>query len=258
MSRASERRKSKSSDSGGGAYWMDTYGDMVTLLLTFFVLLFSFSTIDAQKWKSIVGAFSGTSAMAIAELNPEMAMERPIDMIVTSDNQVKETDPDIISNTQREYEQFINLYRSIDNYIAEHELSAAITVDYDSYTVVVRFADRVFFDSGKANIRPESEAVLDHMATVFSENLELIEMIKIEGHTDDVPISTSLYPSNWELSVSRAVNTLRYLLNTELIDKEKISAVGYSEFHPIETNNTVEGRASNRRVDFVVQGYMSK
>jgi chemotaxis protein MotB len=96
------------------------------------------------------------------------------------------------------------------------------------------------------------------MAAIFADNMELIEMIKIEGHTDNVPISTFRYPSNWELSVSRAVNTLRYILDTGLVEKEKISAVGYSEYHPVDTNDTIEGRASNRRVDFVVQGYMSK
>ena len=81
MSRASERRKSKDSNAGSGAYWMDTYGDMVTLLLTFFVLLFSFSTIDAEKWKSIVGAFSGTASVSVTVLDPEMVMENPIEVL---------------------------------------------------------------------------------------------------------------------------------------------------------------------------------
>lgn len=260
MSRASERRKAKDSDAGSGAYWMDTYGDMVTLILTFFVLLFSFSTIDAEKWKSIVGAFAGTASIAVTALDPEMVMENPIEVIMTTeaDDYRYNREDSGDDQSKREYEQFLKLYKSIDNYIAEHELKAKITVDYDAYTVTVRFSDNIFFDSGKADIRPESEAVLNHMTSVFAENMELIEMIRIEGHTDNVPISTPQYPSNWELSVSRAVNTLRYILDTGLIEKEKISAVGYSEYHPVDTNDTAEGRASNRRVDFVVQGYKSK
>lgn len=237
---------------------MDTYGDMVTLLLTFFVLLFSFSTIDAEKWKSIVGAFSGTASVSVTVLDPEMVMENPIEVLKTTEADDYLYNREDSDKNQREYEQFIKLYKSIDKYISEHELNAKISVDYDSYTVIVRFADNIFFDSGKADIKPESEVVLHHMAAIFADNMELIEMIKIEGHTDNVPISTFRYPSNWELSVSRAVNTLRYILDTGLVEKEKISAVGYSEYHPVDTNDTIEGRASNRRVDFVVQGYMSK
>jgi chemotaxis protein MotB len=268
MSRASERRQSNKSEEGG-ASWMDTYGDLVTLLLTFFVLLFSFSTVDAQKWESLVGALSGSNSIAIPVMNPEMAMERPINKIMTteSDEETKEENTDDPTyaedptqdegNIQREYEQFVQLYENIELYIEENNLSAELFVDYDAYTVIVRFADNVFFESGQADIVPQSEETLNHMASILADNQHLIKMINIEGHTDNVPISTSQYPSNWELSVSRAVNTLRYLLETGLIEKEKISAVGYSEFHPVATNETVEGRAANRRVDFVVQGQKS-
>lgn len=257
MSRASDRRKSSGSNAGSGAYWMDTYGDMVTLLLTFFVLLFSFSTIDAEKWKSLVGSFTGAPSLTITAIDPELAMESPIEEIKRTEDIIKPDENDSEGNMQREYEQFLKLYRSIDTYISEHELKAKLQVDYDTYTVIVRFQDNVFFDSGSAVIRTESEPVLDHMAKVFADNIDLIEMIRIEGHTDNVPISTSQYPSNWELSVSRAVNSLRYLLDTGVLEKEKISAVGYSEYHPVDTNDTAEGRAVNRRVDFVVQGYKS-
>ena len=267
MSRVTERRQASKQEEGG-ANWMDTYGDLVTLLLTFFVLLFAFSTINAQKWKSVVGALSGSTAIDIPALNPEMAMERPIDMILTSTasdtEEMVEDEPPIIDdikdntgNAQLEYERFLQLYGKIEQYIEKHHLSAEVFVDFEAYRVIIRFADSVFFESGKAYILPESEATLDHIANILCENQDLIEMINIQGHTDNVPISTSLYPSNWELSVSRAVNTLRYLLETDLIDSKKISAVGYSEFHPVKTNETVEGRAANRRVDFVIQGYKS-
>ncbi|NLO48638.1 MAG: OmpA family protein [Clostridiales bacterium] len=267
MSRVTERRQASKQEEGG-ANWMDTYGDLVTLLLTFFVLLFSFSTIDAQKWKTLVGALSGSTAVAIPVLNPEMAMEAPINTILTTTvydtEEVVEDEPPIIDdikddngNVQLEYERFLQLYTKVGQYIDEHQLSAEVIVDYEAYRIIIRFADSVFFESGKADILPESEETLNHIAHILSDNQDLIEMINIQGHTDNVPISTSLYPSNWELSVSRAVNTLRYLLATDLIDSEKISAVGYSEFHPVKTNETVEGRAANRRVDFVIQGYKS-
>ena len=266
MSRASKRRQSSKAEESGGN-WMDTYGDLVTLLLTFFVLLFSFSTIDAAKWESLVGALSGTTSMNIPALNPEMAMERPIGLIMTTEDatsmpeQAEDNVEDVTQvdagNTELELENFKELYIRIDTFITENNLFADIFVDYEDYTIIVRFADNVFFESGQADILLESQPILDYMAVLLSDNLNRIARINIEGHTDNVPINTAQYPSNWELSVSRAVNTLRYLLDTKLIGTDIISAVGYSEYHPVKPNDTIEGRAANRRVDFVVQGIKS-
>jgi len=115
--------------------------------------------------------------------------------------------------------------------------------------LVIRVSDRLFFESGDASIRPEFIPMLDVLARAFE---EIPNHIRIEGHTDSVPINTPKFPSNWELSTARATTIIRYLLANFSLKQERLSATGYAEFHPIESNRTPEGRLQNRRVDFVV------
>jgi chemotaxis protein MotB len=255
MSYANKRRERSSEDEGGGGSWMDTYGDLVTLLLCFFVLLFAFSSIDSAKWEFIVGAFSGSPVITIQVMDPVMAMEKPITLITTT----SETAEEIMENTkheiqQQEYDDFFELYEKVSNYITIHHMRAQIFVDFEAFIIIVRFGDNIFFNSGDAAILPDSQPILDHLINLFEENAHLYRMISIEGHTDNRPIHTAKYASNWELSAFRALNALHYILDSERIEVTKISATGYGEYHPVATNDTVDGRASNRRVDFVVQG----
>ena len=115
--------------------------------------------------------------------------------------------------------------------------------------LVIRVSERLFFESGDASIRPEFIPMLNVLAKAF-ENIP--NHIRIEGHTDSVPINTPKFPSNWELSTARATTIIRYLLANFTLKQERLSATGYAEFHPIESNRTPEGRLQNRRVDFVV------
>ncbi len=109
--------------------------------------------------------------------------------------------------------------------------------------------DDILFPSGSDVLNPGSLQILDRIATILK---ELPNDIRIEGHTDNVPINTVRFPSNWHLSVARALNTAYYLINTEGLIAEKVSIVGYSEYRPIATNDTPDGRAINRRVDIVI------
>jgi len=115
--------------------------------------------------------------------------------------------------------------------------------------LVIRVSERLFFESGDASIRPEFIPMLDILAKAF-ENIP--NQIRIEGHTDSVPINTPKFPSNWELATARATTIIRYLLSNFNLSPETLSAVGYAEFRPVDTNKTPEGRLQNRRVDFVV------
>lgn len=238
------RRKKKKDDSPKGAYWMDTYGDMVTLLLTFFVLLFSFSTINETKWKNIVAAFTkefgnpsdvDNAPDSIDSLDPNMTLPPSLKPSNT------DSPPDVDA-----------LYIGIKEYIKDSGMEDSIGVTRTEFEIVIRFLDSVMFDSGKAELKPESYAVLDSIADVLAEYGDDIKMVRIEGHTDNVPIHNSKYPSNWELSTNRAVQVLKYFLEQKSFNAEKISAVGYGEFHPIDDNNSDLGRSKNRRVDFVI------
>ncbi|MDR2357202.1 MAG: OmpA family protein [Oscillospiraceae bacterium] len=257
------RRESSGGDEGGGANWMDTYGDLVTLLLCFFVLLFSFSSIDAKKWEALVGAFSGTTAITIPSLSPDIVMEKPIQLIsrTTGEKITSEAPPEDPGSessasyeNRKAYENLLELEASINEFLSVHDLSVRIITDRDTFTITLRVGSNVFFNSGESDLLPEALPVLDKLTEIFVENLPRFVNVNIEGHTDNVPINTPKYSSNWELSTFRAVNTLHYILDKEVIPPDKVSATGWSEFHPVETNETPEGRAVNRRVDFVIQG----
>jgi chemotaxis protein MotB len=263
------RRESASEDEGGGANWMDTYGDLVTLLLCFFVLLFSFSSVDAKKWEALVGAFSGTTAISIPALTPDMIIEKPITLLARTSGDlimkdlVGQEDPsdDDDGNdgegeyaNEEAYQNWITLMDNIEGFLLANQLDIQLVGDRDRYIAIMRVGSNIFFNSGEADLLPESLPVLDKLVELLDDNKQLYVMVTIEGHTDSVPINTARYPSNWELSTSRAVNTLHYIADKDLLDPDKMSTTGYSEYHPVETNETAEGRAANRRVDFVIQG----
>ena len=263
MSGASKRRQSSSEDEGGGANWMDTYGDLVTLLLCFFVLLFSFSSMDSQKWKSLVGAFSGSPTITISALDTDMAVEKPVAPLrpqgMPPDEDVLAVDEefplDIVPEdlTGLDDESFLELVENIGYYIEANELDAQVIPNYDEYSLIVRFNDRVFFDSAEAVVRPEAIPVLDHVIQMFTSSGHLFGILRIEGHTDNVPIS-GRYKSNWDLSGARAISVLEYIVTHSDIDPTRLAVAGYSEYHAIATNETAEGRSKNRRVDFVIEG----
>jgi len=116
--------------------------------------------------------------------------------------------------------------------------------------LIVSLKEKILFETGKANLPPEAKEVLDKLYPVF---LEIPNQIIVEGHTDNVPIKTVQFPSNWELSTTRATEVVRYLIEEKNFPKEKIAATGYGEYHPVASNETAEGRTENRRVDFVIR-----
>ncbi|MDR2664986.1 MAG: OmpA family protein [Oscillospiraceae bacterium] len=260
---APRRRQSASEDEGGGANWMDTYGDLVTLLLCFFVLLFSFSSVDAKKWEALVGAFSGSTAVAIPGLTPEQVIEKPITLIArSSGDQIMKNKEDGEDGDDGEgeyvnkdaYLNWIELQKRLSEFLESNRLSIKMVGDRDRYSVTLSVGDNVFFNSGDASLLPEALTVLDKLTEFLKDNEYRYVMVTIEGHTDNVPINTSQYPSNWELSSLRAVNTLHYIADKGILDPDKLSVSGYSEYHPVDTNDTEAGKAANRRVDFVIQG----
>lgn len=138
---------------------------------------------------------------------------------------------------------------------AKHALdgleSSDISVGYDERGVVVRVLDRVLFDSGKAKLRKEAYAVLDQVANVLNDEA-MSQPVAIEGHTDNEPIRHSGWKDNWELSLARARSVLTYLVQARNVVPTRVSAVGYGEYRPIASNDTAEGRRTNRRVEIVV------
>ncbi len=250
-------RGRKTPDDEGSSYsWMDTYGDLVTLLLCFFVLLYAFSSIDAEKWQELVGAFTGKSAVSVELLDTQTARENPI-VIEGAEKSEEDEEPaetEQAGNVEEDFaDEFDALYAAIQYYISTNGLENQIYVNKDNNVIVVRFTEVVLFNSGEANILEEGKDVLNHIISIIKENVDAIQMLRIEGHTDNVPIGSAHYESNWELSMARANAALKVFVESGVIDFNKLSAAAYGEYQPVATNDTPEGRAANRRVDFVIE-----
>ncbi len=237
---AKRRRRTPPVSGGNSPGWQTTYGDMVTLLLTFFVMLFAFSSIDAEQFRAIIASFQGSlgildRGMTISQDPAAAGRDSPA-------GQLFERNP-------LEHEETQNVLRAITAFQAAYGLHDAFSVEATERGVVIHFTDRVLFDTGKAELKPEAVHVLEALA---AELKQLPHAIRVEGHTDNVPIHNPIYPSNWELSTARASRVVRFFIDVGGIDPARLSAVGYGEYRPIATNETPEGRARNRRVDVVL------
>jgi len=263
------RRNPETVEEEGSPAWMNTYGDMVTLLLTFFVLLFSFSTIDAVKWQELVNSLSGVQIVAISELDPnapEVDDYTDGKFVITS-TEPYETPTLTPSPTEQiiqgmtvaqAQEMFNELYIKIKNYIETNNLGYILYVEYvDGQTILLRMSDKAFFDPGSAVIDNEAKAALEKISQIIEEYEYIIQMIHIEGHTDNVPIHNANYEDNWELGFGRANTVRKYLLDVTDIMPGRVVAESYGEYHPIASNDTEEGRAKNRRVDFVIESILN-
>ncbi len=226
----------------GSPAWMNTYGDMVTLLLCFFVLLFSFSEVNAKKFDALIESFQGSLGI----LDSGTAIE--------SDDLITEAmKNDLTTNQKQELEDFRNLQESLEDYLKNSGLESDILVTHENAGLVLRFKDNVLFDPGQAILKQRSKKILTDIVT-FLEAPEFIDKsIRVEGHTDTVRSDpTSLYPTNWELSAGRASNVVRYLVEESDLEPKRLAIAGYGEYHPIAPNDTAENRSKNRRVDIVI------
>lgn len=228
------RKRRQEEASGGAPEWLTTYSDMVTLLLCFFVLLFSFSSVDAEKFKSIMRSFQGGAGV----LSGGNTIDIPLNPI--------EDDLDVDSELHQ-------LMGYLEEYIESLGLGESIIIQPEERGIVIRFMDNIFFDSGSAVIKQEAFEILKSVAELLNREEFINKQIKVEGHTDSDPIvKMSKFPTNWELSATRATNVLRYLVEVEAIDGGRISSSGYSFYRGIAPNDTPENKAKNRRVDIVI------
>lgn len=233
------RRKRGSSDAGANNEWIATYSDTVTLLLTFFVLLYSFSSVDAQKFKQIASAFqsvlSGESGYTIFDFNMKNG-DVPL---------VGETSELGSDTGGRENE----LYDKVKDFVDQNKLQNTVSVKSDRRGVLLELKDNVLFETGQGEIKKSSLVILDKLNKVIS---NMPNEIVVEGHTDNVPISNYKYNSNWELSTARAVNVVRYFVETKRHTPSRFTAAGYGEYKPLYPNDTEEHKAKNRRVNIVI------
>jgi len=195
------------------------------LLLGLFVILYAISNVDVIKYHKMMSAMGnifGNQGEVISISLPETAV------IVTPINQLKQ---------------------DLSNLIKANNYAGSVSIEDNERGFTIRILDDILFTSGNSKLNNEAKNVLGLVSTLIK---ELPNDIRIEGHTDNVKIVSAKYPSNWHLSIDRAMNTAYYLIQSENISPDRVSVVGYSEYQPIADNNTSEGRSKNRRVDIVV------
>lgn len=232
--------------------WLVSYADFITLLFAFFVVLFAFARADQKKQAQIpeaidtafrsLGLFASSTRIPSNKDGGPSGKDPaaiPINIVmgenVLSPAQVK----DDLEAIHKDLEQ------RLSDKVAQHTVS--IRMGRDGLVISLREAG--FFESGSAQPRPETLATLRQVAAALARTPY---DLRIEGHTDNVPIHTGEFDSNWELSTARATHIAREFVDMHAIPSERLSAAGYAEFHPVNSNATAEGRANNRRVDLVV------
>ncbi len=246
---ARRRKKAGESKGNGSPAWMTTFSDLMTLLLTFFILLYSFSTIDAIKFERAAAALqavlTGNPSTIIFENDAHAGDTVPLEDPVPFPRE--EIVP---ADTQWELEQeILAMYETIKSYVDQFGLEADVQVSVTTRGVLVNISDAVLFDSGQAFIKPEGRELLSTMGQLLQ---RLENEVEVMGHTDNRPINTLQYPSNWELSVDRATRVVHFLIDEEGIAPGRLKASGYGEFRPVAPNNSPENMALNRRVNLLI------
>jgi chemotaxis protein MotB len=194
------------------------------LLLGLFIILYAISNIDVRKYEKMISAMGnifGNEGKVVGLENIIINQELP-------------------SN---------NLKNELTKLIKEYNYNKSIRFEESERGITIHILEDILFPSGSADLNEGSQVILSKIAALLK---VLPNDLRVEGHTDNVPISSVNFKSNWHLSVSRALNTAYYLINNEKLPADKVSIVGYSEYKPISSNETFEGRASNRRVDIVI------
>jgi len=212
--------------------WLVSYADFITLLFAFFVVLYSAAQVDKRRAAQVASAIQ-TAFHQNGSLPPPVA---------------NGGSPQLPNAQPSSDEQQAALKKQIEQTLAADISNGDVAVRSSPEGLVISLREVGFFDSGSAEIKASSAAAFAQLAEILRQNGA---DIRIEGHTDNVPIHNSQFSSNWDLSTARATATIRLLIRYKL-KPERMAAAGYAEFHPIAGNDTPEGRANNRRVDIVV------
>ncbi|MBI2417370.1 MAG: OmpA family protein [Ignavibacteriales bacterium] len=220
---------------GDSDRYIITYADLITLLLGLFILLYSSSNVDLQKYRKVVKAagnyFGAVDSTKIYKPGGNTA------------------NPAYAQMANQGVDPFQRLQQQLEDVVNEEKLSKSIKLVSNERGITIRILDDILFRSGDAALSEYSKIILHKIGSILQ---SLKNDIRIEGHTDNVPIANGAFPSNWHLSVERATNTGYYLMSKESLEPGRVSVVGYSEYHPVASNETVDGRANNRRVDIVI------
>lgn len=245
---------------GGMERWLITYADLITILLAFFVIMYAMSSVDATKYAMMAKSLEVALGMektgqglvsSMSGQKPGETGSKPQEE--ASKNKKSSTAPKVAAlvdmKDAKEQRELAYMMKRIKEYTEEKKIIGNLSIAMDVRGLVINLSDSVLFESGKADLSPRAKEILDAIADIV---LDSGKHIKVEGHTDNVPIKNERYPSNWQLSTDRATNVIMYWIETHPEASSYLSAAGYGEHRTIAANDTIAGRAKNRRVDIIV------
>lgn len=236
-------------DDDGPGEWMITYADLMTLLLVFFVLLFSLSTFNIEKFKEILESIrvnpgKGEPTTSLIEfieipdiLNTELTIEQLTGLKSKSS----------LPGIDQEAEDVLD---DLNQFITQKNRGKNVVLEILDGKVVIRVRGKILFRPGAAELNTAAEPILDDIVSIINEYSEY--SVNIKGHTDNTPIASLRYPSNWELSAIRATSVLKYLIKNG-VSAKRLTATGYGDLFPVVPNTSAKNRAINRRVEFVLE-----
>ena len=269
--------------SGGEASWLNTFADLMNLLLCFFVLLFAMSTVDADKWDQLVQSMQNSfsilssggntvgegmmiaSGVSQLELLDEYYREKtnsssedteeqePLDEFETNGSEPKDKDGEEELKEELEeagLKESEEMAQKIEQELIKQQIGDQAEVDVNAQFVRITLSGALLFDSAQAQIREDALPLVDKLALILEKYNN--SLINIEGHTDNVPISNERYENNDLLSAYRAFAVKDYILGKTALEPGKINATGCGDYNPVADNSTQEGRARNRRVEIKI------
>ena len=220
--------------------WLVTYADLMTLLLVFFILMYAISSLNLIKFKHIISSIQ----VNLGEKNPGMGLLEIVKVPERLDKKVSLADLSGLKSRENE------MLGDIDDLIQEKKLGKHIIAQISEGKIYIQIRGKVLFDSGAAQLNEDAKPILDKIIDIIQDYEEF--NVNIKGHTDNTPISTAQFASNWELSAIRATTVLKYLIDGE-VNPMRLTATGYGDLLPLVANDSVENRAINRRVEFVLE-----
>jgi chemotaxis protein MotB len=261
------RKKKHEEEESGSERWLVSYADFITLLFAFFTTLYAISTVDAQKAGKLVNSMRASfdsnlfaAGSPTISLNPgtggNPAAHELLKAADMRGEKLKELDrmrnlraAALVKKETLNVEGLKQLKQRIETIVGTDLMREKVRTRIDSRGLIITLGEAGIFDSGSDQIKPEGKALLQNIAGAI---INLGNQIRVEGHTDNVPIRNPKFPSNWELSTARATAMISYLIDSLGFTAEQLSAAGYAEYRPAAPNSTEEGKARNRRVDIVV------
>ncbi|NLZ93495.1 MAG: OmpA family protein [Firmicutes bacterium] len=234
MTMRKRRFQQSQNDKNSSPEWMLTYSDMVTLLLAFFILMYAYSIVDVQRFQAALSSIQVSLGGGEGVLDKSPFLSDP---------------EGVTPNAPSQREEIIRTYEAVRQYLEMQGLEGYISPRLEERGVILEIENSILFDPGRADIKAEAKKILQKVTGIIK---SVPNQIIVEGHTDNVPMNTQRYPSNWELSVDRAVRVVRYFIEEQHLRPERFLATGYSEYHPVSSNDTASGRAKNRRVNIVI------